>query len=97
MIELAGTSRAVVPALAAGPLAACPLAAERAGAPRPAAGAAAAIPDDAPLELAELPEHPASVPPASTAPPIARPATPNRVRLVRAGRRFMLRLFTMAV
>jgi hypothetical protein len=63
----------------------------------PAAGAAAAAPDDAPLVLAELPEHPASVPPASTAPAMARPTRPNRVRLVRAGRRFMLNVFNMPV
>ena len=48
-------------------------------------------------ELAELPEHPASsIPPASMAPPIARPAAaPNRVRPVRADRRYKLSVFSM--
>jgi hypothetical protein len=48
-------------------------------------------------ELAGLLEQPASrIPPASMAPPIARPAAaPSRVRLVRADRRFKLNVFNM--
>src|SRR5271155_5803887 len=97
MMSLAGASPAGVP----GP-ADCPVALPAARAPAsPAAGTAAAAdgaaipdPDDAAAELAALPEHPASsIPPASVAPPIARPAAaPNRVR---AARRFKLSLFSM--
>ena len=96
-MSLAGASTAVVPAPADCPVA---LLADRAPG-SPAAGTAAAAdgaaipdPDDAAAELAALPEHPASsVPPASMAPPIARPAAaPNRVR---ADRRFKLSLFSM--
>src|ERR1700678_4209099 len=99
MMSLAGASWAVVPALANCPEAL--LAAADAGAPTAgtaaAADGAATTPDPAAVlaELAELPEHPASsIPPASMTPPIARPATPNRVR---ADRGFKLRVFNMSV
>jgi hypothetical protein len=101
MMSLAGASRAVVPALAGCPVA--PLAAALdPGAPAPGArpsavGAATADPEAA--ELADVAEHPASsVPPASMTPPIARAAAaPNRMRLVRADRRFKLSVFHMPV
>jgi len=96
-MSLAGASRAVVPVLAdcPAPLAGCP-----AGPAAGADGTAAALSAAAePAELAELPEHPASkIPPASMAPPIARPAAAlNRVRPVRADRRFKLSVFNMPV
>jgi hypothetical protein len=102
MMSPAGASWAVVPALADGPEAL--LAAPDGSAPMPGAAAAAvgaattADPAAVPDELAELPEHPASsIPPASMTPPIAKPATPNRVRPVRADPRFKLRVFNMPV
>ena len=97
MMSLAGASRAVVPVLA-GCLAA--LFADPA-ADTPPAGAATApggtASECAADELAELAEHPASsIPPASMAPPAARPtAAPNRVRRVRADRRFKLGVVNM--
>ena len=100
MMSLAGASRAVVPVLAdcPAPLAERPAAA----AADPAGGAATPAADGtaspcAAAEPAELLEHPASkIPPASMAPPIARPAAaPNRVRPVRADRRFKLGVFNM--
>jgi hypothetical protein len=92
MMSLAGVSRAVVPALADCPTAL--LAAPDVGAGAAAAFPAIADPADELLELAELPEQPASnIPPASMAPPIVRPAAaPN---LVRADRRFKLSMFCM--
>ena len=96
MMSLAGTSRAVVP-VSADWLAA--LLADPAGAAIPGTAAAAdgteaPAADDAAAELDELPEHPASsIPPASMAPQIARPAAaPNRVR---ADRRYRLSVFSM--
>jgi hypothetical protein len=98
MMSLPGASRAVVPALA------CPLAllaaldpaASAPGARAAAVGAATADPEAA--ELADVAEHPASsIPAASMTPPIARAAAPNRVRLVRADRRFKLSVFRMPV
>jgi hypothetical protein len=99
MMSLAGASRAVVPVPAD-----CPAALfSDPATPTPAAGAAAAdgtasacAADEAAV-LAELPEHPASsVPPASMAPPTARPAAAaNRVRRVRSDRRFKLRVLNM--
>src|SRR6516162_6928418 len=100
MMSLAGASRAVVPVPAD-----CPAALfSDPAAPTPAAGAAAAADGtasactaDEAAVLAELPEHPASsIPPASMAPPTARPAAAaNRVRRVRADRRFKLRVLNM--
>src|SRR5580704_5313018 len=104
MMSLAGASRAVVPALAGCPV--TPLAAALdPGAPAPGArpsavGAATADPEAAEAaELADVAEHPASsVPPASMTPPIATAAaTPNRMRLVPADRRFKLSVFHMPV
>jgi hypothetical protein len=100
MMSLPGASRAVVPALAGCPEAL--LAALDPGAPAPGARASAvgaATPDAEDAELAEVAEHPArSIPPASMAPPIARVAgAANRVRLVRADRRFKLSMFPMQV
>ena len=100
MISLAGTSRAVVPVLAGCPAALCadPAAATPlAGAATAADGTASACAADALAELEELPEHPASSnPPASMAPPTARPAAaPNRVRRVRADWRFKLGVLNM--
>jgi hypothetical protein len=103
MMSLAGASRAVVPALAGCPV--TPLAAALdPGAPAPGArpsavGAATADPEAAEAaELADVAEHPASsIPPASMTPPIARAAAPNRMRLVRADRRFKLSVFHMLV
>ena len=81
MMSLAGASRAVVPA--PDDFAALPTAAEAAGAARAD-------------ELAE-PEHPArNSPPASMTPPMAS-AAPARVRTVRTGRRFRLKVFSMRV
>src|SRR6516165_3661454 len=97
MMSLAGASRAVVPALDDF-AAALPAAAEGAAAPSPAPGAARAAGPDAAEELAGPPEHPArNSPPASMAPPMAAAAAPDRVRLVRAGRRFKLSVFSMRV
>ena len=102
MMSLAGARRAVVPVLAGCPLALLAAAADpdapALGARASAVGAATA-PEAADAELADVPEHPASsVPPASMTPPIARAAAaPNRVRLVRADRRFKLRVFHMPV
>ena len=99
MMSLAGASRAVVPVPAD-----CPAALfSDPATPTPAAGAAAAdgtasaCAADEPAELAELAEHPASsIPPASMAPPTARPtAAPNRMRRIRAGRRLKLRVLNM--
>jgi len=100
MMSLAGASRAVVPVLARCPAAL--LADPAAGAPPAGAatapdGTASACAADEPAELAELAEHPASsIPPASMAPPTARPAAaPNRARRVRADRRFKLGVLNM--
>ena len=97
MMSPAGASRAVVPVL---PVLfvppGCP-AALGAGAGMAAAPAAAFadVPDAAEL-AALLAEHPAtSKPPPSMAAPMARPATPNRARLVPADRRFKPRVFSM--
>jgi len=98
MMLLAGASLAAVP-----PLARCPaalLAAPCAGTPAAGARASdvgAATPAAEADELADVPEHPASsIPPASMTPPIATAAAaPNRVRLVRADRRFKLSVFNM--
>ena len=100
-MSLAGASRAVVPALAGCPVA-LPAAAVDPGAPAPGARDAAvgaATPDAEAAELADVAEHPASsIPPASMTPPTARvAAAPNRMRLVRADRRFKLRVFRMPV
>jgi len=99
MMSLPGASRAVVPALAG-----CPVALFASLAPdAPALGArasavGAATPTAEAPELADVAEHPAnSIPPASMTPPIARAAAPNRVRLVRADRRFKLSVFHMPV
>jgi hypothetical protein len=103
MMSPADASRAVVPVLADCPveLADCP-ADPAAGAPiAPAADgtATARWAADEAAKLPEVLEHPAStIPPASMVPPIARPAAaPNRVRLVRADRRFRLSAFDMPV
>ena len=100
MMSLLGASRAVVPALAG-----CPVALFASLAPgAPALGArdsavGAATPAAEAAELADVAEHPASsIPPASMTPPIARAAAaPNRMRLVRADRRFKLSVFHMPV
>ena len=95
-MSLSGASRAVVPVPAG-----CPAALlTDPGAGTASAVGGTAIPgadrDDELTELAEPPEHPASsIPPASMAPPIARPAAPNRVRRARASRRFKLSVFSM--
>ena len=104
MMSLAGASRAVVPVLAECPAA---LFADPAAAATPPAGAATGADDgaasacaaDAAAELDELPEHPASsIPPASMAPPTARPAAaPKRVRRIRADRRFKLGVLNMSL
>jgi hypothetical protein len=98
MMSLPGASRAVVPAFAG-----CPVALFASLAPgAPALGAmasavGAATPAAEAAELADVAEHPASsIPPASMTPPIARAAA-NRVRLVRADRRFKLSVFHMPV
>ena len=96
MMSLAGASRAVVPVPAD-----CPAALFfDPAAPTPATaadGTASACAADEAAVLAELPEHPASsIPPASLAPPTARPAAaPNRARRVRADRRFKLGVVNM--
>jgi len=62
-----------------------------------ASAVGAATPAAEAAELADVAEHPASsIPPASMTPPIARAAA-NRVRLVRADRRFKLSVFHMPV
>src|SRR6516164_4360710 len=103
MISPAGASRAVVPA----PdefTAARPAAAEGAGTPRAAPGAARAAAPGAvaepatPDELAGPPEHPArNSPPASMAPPMAEAAARDGMRLVGAGLRVELDVFSMRV
>ena len=100
MTSLAGASRAVVPVPAGCPaalLADPAVAASPAGAATAADGTASACAPDAVAELAELAEHPASsIPPASMVPPTARPAeAPNRMRRVRADRRFKLGVLNM--
>jgi len=89
----------VLPALVAPP--GCPAAlAAAAGMAAAPAAPFADVPDLTELaatELAALPaEHPArNKPPPSMTAPMARPAAPNRVRLVPADRRLNPRVFSM--
>src|SRR5580693_4163028 len=100
MMSLAGASRTVVPtpdepAEPADFPAMLPAAAEGTGAASAAPGAALTPVPAAAAELAALlPEH-AARNPASMAPPIDRAATPVRVRLAVADRRFKLNVFSM--
>ena len=105
MMSLAGASRAVVPgpadcpaALFADPAAGPNAADPAAGAATDPDGTASACAADEPAELAELAEHPASsIPPASMAPPMAEAAARDGMRLVGAGLRVELDVFSMRV
>src|SRR6266702_2894818 len=100
MMLLAGTSRAVVPALrlAPGLLRAAALGAWAiSGVPAGACPAVPAAAADELAELSELAEHPArNMPPPSRTLPIMTPAmTPGRVRPDRVARRVRLPVFSM--